>query len=324
MRVLIAGAGAIGQWLGARLQAAGHDVTLLARPRFHAALQTGLVVRGATTFEGPVACIGDPSEADAGSFDAAIITCKAGDTAAMAHDVAPLVASDGVVGSLQNGLGNIQKLLRVVPPGQAAAALTSNGVTVEAPGRIYHAGAGPTLVGPALHGHDAAARILQRLLEDAGLDPEWRDDMRGAIWAKAVVNAGINPVGAAHGARNGQILANPELLAVAQRLVTEAVAVAAAAGVPLAHDDLQVAMTSTLDRTANNKCSMLQDVEARRATEIDQITGRLVRLGRQHGVPVDASAAIYDQVKALEAGYLGAEQATRLAEAEAAHAADAF
>ncbi len=323
MRVLIAGAGAIGQWLGAKLQAADHEVTLLARSRFHQALQAGLEIRGETKLNQPMSCIDQISQAAPG-IDAIVITCKAYDTASMAQSVAPLIAEDGVIASLQNGLGNAQKLLHHVSPDQAAAALTSNGLTVEAPGRLYHAGKGPTIVGPAARGHPHGARQLLQLLHDAGLEPEWRDDMRPATWSKAIVNGAINPVGALHRVRNGDILAQSHLRKTAEDLVLEGTHIATAAGLKLDPNELRNAMLTTLERTGGNMCSMLQDVAARRPTEIDQITGRILHVAKRLDVNAPAMHHVYSEIKDLEAQYLGRAAVQRLMENEAEHLRDKY
>lgn len=324
MRVLVAGAGAIGQWLGARFAAAGHDVTLLVRKRFRDAIDAGgLHVRGHTTFDGPIPCITEP--AGTGPFDLVLITSKAYDTLALARATAPLLAEDGVLASMQNGLGNGEKLAEAVPPERVALALTSHGVTVEAPGRIYHAGLGSTQVGP-LPGctDDSAARRLEGLLADAGLDPQWRADMRGAVWLKAVVNAAINPVGALYGVRNGGILDDPDLHALSQALAREAIRLAGVARVVLPHPDPAALVDEVLGRTRDNKVSMLQDVEARRPTEIEQITGRLVRLGETLVTDMGRNDHVYGRIKDLERSYLGAERAEQMAWDELPYAMKPF
>lgn len=326
-RVLIAGAGAIGQWLGARLQTAGHDVTLLLRPRFKAVIdRDGLMIHGRTAFQGPVPCITDLADAD-GPYDAVFLTAKATATAELAAACAPLVADDGVLASLQNGLGNGEKLHRVIEPERAAVCLTSHGLNVEAPGRIQHAGTGPTKVGPAPgspDGADAGARLAHGLLADAGLEPEWHDAMRGLVWQKAIVNAALNPIGALYGVRNGEILRREDLHALSQALAKEAVALAEAARVELPPGDPVAMVDTVLEATADNKCSMLQDVEAGRATELEQITGRMVRLAERLLVSMPRSESIYGRLKDLERGYLGDEASERLAWDELEHIGDPF
>ncbi len=297
MRVLVAGAGAIGGWLGARLSAAGVDVTLLGRPALAAAVaRDGLHVTGHTTFSGPLPVITEP----AGTYDVILVTCKAHATAAMARLVAPRLAPDGIMVSCQNGLGNAETLLQHTP--RVVVALTSHGVTVEAPGRIRHAGTGMLRVGPAPgHDVDEATHAIEALFTRAGLAPETISDTIGHLWLKGAVNAGINPLCALHGFPNKGLL---EHMDEARELVDEVVALSRAAGVRLPGDAVG-ALEATIAGTAENKCSMLQDVEAGRVTEIDHITGYFVRVARRLGYPLFANEDIYHRMKEAEAAYLG-------------------
>ena len=324
LRILVAGAGAIGQWLGLRLLQTGQDVLLLARPRHVTAIRSvGLQVTGLTEAHATVAVVADLDDAK-GEFDLVVLTCKAHQTAELGRAVAGRLSPGGALLSLQNGLGNAEKLRRFLPPGRIAIGLTSHGVTVERPGVLRHAGTGPTLVGPVAGASDAAAREAFRVLAQARLEPEWQDRMRGFVWRKAFVNAGINPVGALGRVPNGRILADKERRALCLGLVAEGEAVARKAGVDLPPGDLREAALGTLEKTAENKCSMLQDVELQRPTEVEQITGRLLRLGQRLGVAMPLTAATYEKVKALETSYLGAEAAARMAKDEQAWESEPF
>lgn len=314
MKVLVAGAGAIGGWLGAALCGAGHDVTLLGREPLAAAVKAhGLQVTGHTESVTRPKVITDPE----GSYDVVFLTCKAHQTAALGAGVAAL---GDVLVSLQNGLGNAEKLARFHD--RVAVALTSHGITAEAPGQLRHAGLGTTSVGPRPGASvDGDVETIVALLDDAGLAPTLRDEMRGAIWQKAIVNAGINPVAALHRVTNGALL-EPPLSGLSEGLVQEAVALAERARVPLPPGDL-VELTRTVCRnTAQNKVSMLQDVEAGRHTEIEQITGRMVRLGETLLVSMPRSDSVYGRIKDLEASYLGAEAAQQTAWDETAYLTD--
>lgn len=309
MRVLVAGAGAVGCLLGARLALAGHDVTLLGRPALaEAVARDGLRVEGHTTFAGPVRVVTEVPDPADGRFDAVWLTCKAHQTAELGARVAPLVARDGVLASLQNGLGNGEKLATMLPAERVAVCLTSHGVHVPEPGRVVHAGTGLTKVGPVPQRDGAAvgARRAEALLSDAGLEPAWCPSTRGHVWHKAIVNAGLNPVAALHGVRNGEVAGRPELWALSEALVRESVALAGRARVELPPGDLVETLRGVCLATAENRCSMLQDVQARRVTEVEQITGRMVRLGELLLASMPRSESVYGRVKDLEGSYLGA------------------
>lgn len=316
LRILVAGAGAIGQWLGLKLLQTGQDVTLLARPRHVEAIRAGgLRVTGHTEAQAHIPAVASLAEVK-GSFDLIALTSKAHQTAELAPELAPRLKPDGVLLSLQNGLGNAEKLRAVLPRDRIAIALTSHGITLEKPGLLRHAGQGATLVGPFAGANEAAARTAYRVLLQAGLEPEWQETMRGFVWRKAIVNAGINPVGALHGVKNGEILKRSELRRLCVGLVREAEGLAKVLRVPLPPGDLQQLVITTLEKTALNKCSMLQDVEAKRPTEVEQLTGRLVRLGRAMRVAMPLNDGVYSRIKAFEASYLGHDGAAAYAESE--------
>lgn len=307
MKVLVAGAGAIGQFLGAQLQDAGHDVDLLTTPRHVEPLQD-LRIQGLSTWAGALDAATEAGALE-GPFDCIALTSKAHQTQHIAPLVAPLLDEEGTFLTLQNGLGNAQKVARVVPAGKVAVALTSHGIMVEAPGRLRHAGKGATQVGPHVPAAAEAARRAEALLQDAGLDPEWHDEMRGLIWRKAMVNHSVNPVAALHRVPNGELLERPDLHALSLSLLHEAIALASRARVILPPGDLLELLDRTLERTATNRVSMLQDVEAHRPTEIEQLTGRMVRLGEKLLVSMPRSEAVYGRLKDLEASYLGQDKA---------------
>ncbi len=307
MRVLVAGAGAIGSMLGARLQLAGHDVTLLGRPRLAEAVAArGLQLTGHTEFSGPIRVVTEvPSE----RFDAVWLTCKAHQTASLGAAVAPLVAEGGVLASLQNGLGNGEKLAALLPADRVAVCLTSHGVHVPAPGEVVHAGLGATKVGPVplQPEADGGARVAASLLADADLAPVWCSETRGHVWQKAIVNAGLNPVGALYGVRNGEVVVRDDLRNLSAGLVREAMELARLARVDLPPGDLVEITQQVCRDTAENRCSMLQDVTARRVTEIEQITGRMVRLCEQLLGHMPRNESVYGRIKDLEAEYLGGD-----------------
>jgi 2-dehydropantoate 2-reductase len=180
-------------------------------------------------------------------------------------------------------------------------------------------------VGPLAPDGAPAARRAHALLSDAGLDPEWHDDMRSQVWWKAIANHAVNPLAATQGLANGRLLDDPwwtQVMAVAG----EAHAVGRAAGVALPGPPSQLvhAIRGTLARTAENRNSMVRDVELHRATEIEPISGRIVRLARRLGMPALASEQAYRALKAVEASYLGQEASLALARQEAMWESEPF
>ncbi|MGB1696962.1 MAG: ketopantoate reductase family protein [Thermoplasmatota archaeon] len=290
--ILIAGAGAIGQMVAARLVLSGQPVQCLVRDRFVTPLQNARV-HGKTEYEGPLDAVTEP----AGPYDIIIITAKAHQTHEIAAQLQPHLAPDGTVVSIQNGLGNQQKLERFFDAEQVVVGLTSQGATIQEPGVVYHAGLGPTKLG------GPRAEAIAELL--APLQPTVHEDIREQVWTKAIVNAALNPLGAIFGCKNGEVYADPDRRALAKAITAECWALATKARVDI--PDPWPAVESIMQMTADNKCSMLQDVEAKRPTEIEQITGRLVRLGELLLVSMPKNDYVYGRLKDLERSYLGSD-----------------
>jgi 2-dehydropantoate 2-reductase len=303
MKVLLAGAGAVGQFLAAKLQDAGHDPVCWTTPR-HVAPLRALTITGATEGTWDVTAVTEPPME---RFDAAILTCKS----MMTQHLAPHLAHHGAVASLQNGLGNAQKVARFVAAERVVVGITSHGIMLQEPGQLRHAGTGATLVGPRTPAATEAAQTVANLFADAGLGPEMHDEMRGFVWRKALINHAVNAVAALHDVTNGQLLDDEGLHALSKSMLAEGERLAHAGRVPLPAGDLRQLLDSTLEKTRPNRVSMLQDVDAKRPTEIESLTGRLVRLGEKLLVSMPRSESVYGRLKDMEASYLGADAAAK-------------
>ncbi len=278
-RFLVFGAGATGSVFAARL-AARHKVAVVARgAHLEAIRRDGLRVRGAT---GAVVRIpaGDAPEGPPPDF--VLVTVKAGDTAAAAEALRGLPSA--VLVSLQNGLGNEETLAATGLP--VAGAVSNVGATLEAPGRVFHAGLGPVILG----NHRAVpGECLERLaacLREVGFPVRLVADIRIPLWEKAILNAAVNPVTGLLGLRTGALLDDPGVVRIVRRIVGEAVRVAAAEGAAVSPDAVRASIEWVVAATADNRSSMLQDLERGRRTEIDAINGEIVTRAERRGIPV--------------------------------------
>ncbi len=297
MKFLIFGAGALGSFVGGIL-AQRHEVVLVGRGDHMEAIQRqGLRITGRTELTvWPHTSTAVPGgEAP----DVVIVTTKAYDTAAAVEALKPFHDSALFV-TLQNGLGNAEAIARRAL--RVAAAVTNQGVTFVGPGHVRHAGEGLTLLG-AVKG--VAADGLQPVagaLSSAGAATEVVPDIMAEIWAKAIINAAINPITALVGAPNGVLRRRADLLAAATRVVAEATAVARAAGFPLDEGELIDRLDSVVRGTADNRSSMLQDVERGRPTEIRAINGAIVEEARRRKLEVPLTEALLALVLARTEG----------------------
>ncbi len=282
--VLLVGPGAMGCLHAALLAEAGVSVGLLdyRSERAERIAARGIVVErdGAETIV-PVAC-----SACASDFEPArlvIIVVKSHATEAAARHALGACDDQSLVLTLQNGLGNWERIAAIVAAERVLAGTTSTGATLLGEGRVRLAGVGHTRLGSP-RGSVDGARWAAGLLADVGLRAEAIEDVEGALWTKAIINAAINPLTALTRRPNGELLADEGLRQTMALVAEEAAAVARACDV-----DVGAEMPSVVEdvcrQTAQNRSSMLQDVSAGRRTEIDFINGEIARRAAERGVP---------------------------------------
>jgi 2-dehydropantoate 2-reductase len=304
MRVCVVGCGAVGSIFAANL-AQLDDVEVwaydLAREHVDAINANGLRLSGAGEVVGTVRATSDPAELPACDFG--IVATKAMHTesaiAATAHAFAA-----GAVCSVQNGIGNEEVLACHVP--RVIRGTTFPAGRIVEPGHVQWDVKGDTTIGP-FEPSPAPFDQVERLAEActrAGLPTDAVQDARGPQWRKLIFNAATNPVGALTGLTHGRVCEDPALRRLVSGLVDEGEAVAAAQGIELDADPEELIDHAAKPEVAyDHKASMLQDVEARRQTEIDYLNGGIVRFGREHGVPAPLNEAILALVKGLEASW---------------------
>jgi 2-dehydropantoate 2-reductase len=297
MKVGIVGAGAIGLTLGAAL-APVHDVVVLARRAEVAALleRDGIaLVAGGATRSVPVRATTDPRTfADR---EAVIVAVKSHATAGALAPLRGVLPREALVASVQNGIGNAEAARAALPEARVVAGSTTQGAIGLGDGRVRPVNRGTTVFarsdGAAPTSEDLAAAFVA-----AGLDARVADDVDALLWGKLIVNAAVNPLGALTGRTNGDVVADPELSTLARALAAEAVQVARAEGVE--PGDAWGAVEAAARATATNRNSMLQDLDAGRPTEIDAISGAIVRRARAHGIAVPLTETVLRLVRARE------------------------
>jgi len=300
MKLAILGPGALGCLLAARLHEAGETVCLVDYQKERAArlLRQGLEIQSlAGTLRHvrlPVALA-----SEVGPCEVTIVAVKAHQTPTAARNLPVLMAAGGLALTLQNGLGNLEAMARVVGPQRLLAGVALLGVTRQDEGRIIHAGAGPIFIGVPAGSQVPGAELtaLVKLFQQAGLECQAQDDIEAVLWEKLVVNVGINPLTALLRVPNGALLELPHVWELAVAAATEAQAVACAAGLNLrgaaAERLRQVAVA-----TAANRSSMLQDMLAGRPTEIEALNAQVVARGRALGLPTPVNDLLTRLVRA--------------------------
>lgn len=302
MKIAIIGSGAMGSLFGGKLSIAGHDVVLydIYKEHVDAINAVGLSIEDAATGQSVVArprASDDPSAVK--GADVFVVFVKSTTTEKAAAQFKSFASPTTIAVTLQNGLGNEAILRKHFGDHGAAAGVTSQGATFLGPGKIRHAGKGPTHLGMA-DGDNRRLEPLVKALGEAGFEAHVSADVQSMIWSKLIVNVGINAITALSGLPNGQILDYDELKEVMADVVAETQKVAAARGIELSHADPLATVQDVCRKTAANKSSMLQDVLNKRETEIDFINGAIVREADALGIPVPANLTLTRLVKALD------------------------
>lgn len=290
MRVGILGAGAMGSLFGGLLSSAGTDVWLVERWREHveAIASSGLRMthQGEERIVHPNA-VAMPSAA--GEVDLLLIWAKAYDTAAAIDDAAPMIGQETIVLTLQNGLGNAEVLAERVGWERVLYGVTTMGGSTGRPGAVElteksWAGHGMTWLGsrrPVARGREVAD-----LLSAAGIACEVREDIDAIVWTKLAMASPMSSVAGLTGLRVGPILDAPEAMAVVEEVTAEIVAVAAAKGLGLDYAEIMENNFGTWREVREHPPSLLQDVEARRRTEVDALLNAVTREAEPLGVAV--------------------------------------
>jgi 2-dehydropantoate 2-reductase len=295
----IVGAGAIGTVFGAAL-AGAHDVRVLTRDNRSARAIAG---RGLVVDDEPPRIVSASHDPDVfAGVEIIVIAVKTGATFAALEPLRDALDGEPPFLSLQNGLEAVARIEFALRRHCAVAhAPTTEAAEATEPGRARRTGRGRTRAGWAAgHANGRALDAFVDALVSGGLTAERVQPIEPYVWAKLVANAAINPLTALADIRNGELLERPLLRARAARIALEVAAVAGASGIGLPFPDPVAYVEDVARATAANRSSMLVDLAAGRETEIDAITGAVVRAAAALHVGVPENRAVLDEVRARE------------------------
>jgi 2-dehydropantoate 2-reductase len=301
VKVCVVGCGAVGSLFAANLSLL-EDVEVwaydLSREHVDAINEHGLRLSGAGDVLGHPHATADAGELPACDFG--IVATKAMHTEAAIAATAHAFAG-GCVATVQNGLGNEETIAAHVE--RVIRGTTFPAGRILEPGHVQWDVKGDTTLGP-FDPRPAPLAEVERLADACtrgGMPTHAVADARGPQWRKVIFNAATNPIGALTGLTHGRVCERPDLRALVSGLVGEGKAVAAAQGIVLDADPEElIDHAARPDVAYDHRASMLQDVDARRPTEIDYLNGGIVRFGREHGVPTPLNEAIWALVKGVE------------------------
>ena len=294
MKVAVMGAGAVGCYYGAMLARAGHEVVLIGRPAHVEAVRARGLRLEAQSFDEHVPMAASTEPDAVRGADLVLFCVKSTDTEATAAQIAPHLAPGALVLTLQNGVDNDERARSVLRSHEVAAAVVYVATGMAGPGHVKHNGRGELVIAPSARGEEVA-----QALRAAGVPTEISDNVRGALWAKLVLNCAYNALSAITQLPYGVLVRNEGVPGVLRDVVAECLAVARAEGVTIP-GDIDAAVAGIARTMPAQFSSTAQDLARGKRSEIDHLNGFVLRRGEALGVPVPANRLLWTLVRLLE------------------------
>jgi 2-dehydropantoate 2-reductase len=290
MNIVIVGPGAIGSLWAYKLHQAGHKVSLWGTKQNQQwMLAADDSPETLFSYNQPQTLI---------DADLLLITVKAWQVETAITPLLPHVHKDAILLFMHNGMGAVDNIAELISEYPVVIATTTHGALKVDAHHVKHTGIGQTQLG-AFNLKGSQCIFLVDVLNHALPTVSWNPSIQLALWNKLAINCAINPLTAIHQCLNGA-LAEEKFRPTLDAVIDELVSVMQAEKIPVDRNQLTTTIDNVIRATAANKSSMHQDIFYRRQTEIDFITGYLVRKAQQHGIEVPANSELYKQIQLLE------------------------
>ena len=231
--------------------------------------------------------------------DLFLLTVKSYDTETAIKEAKPIINKKTLVLSIQNGLDNIEKIEKTVSKKQILAGITTHGAVFNKPGIIGHTGVGDTILGELDGEKTNRLQKIVHVFNEAGIKTRVSTNIINDLWTKTIVNSSINPITTFFQCRNDYLINNPILGNIVEKVSTEATIVANKEGIKLFPQDMYKKTLEVIQNTANNYSSMFQSFKKGKKTEIDSINGKILSIGKKHGIGSFMNEILYHTVKSL-------------------------
>ncbi|MEZ5645156.1 MAG: ketopantoate reductase family protein [Burkholderiaceae bacterium] len=294
LRIAVLGAGAVGCYYGGMLARAGHPVTLIGRRQHVQAIQSAGLRMQTLSFDEAVPLQASTAAEAVTGADVVLFAVKSPDTEAAGHQMKPHLAPGALVLCLQNGVDNAERLRAELPDHEVAAAVVYVATEMAGPGHLRHHGRGELVIEPS-----ARSVELAQALEAAGVPTEISHNVRGALWAKLILNCAYNALSAVGRIAYGDLVQRPGVTDLMRDVVAECRAVAAADGVNIP-GDVEAAVRRIAESMPTQYSSTAQDLMRGKPSEIDHLNGYVVQRGQALGVPTPANRALWVVVRLAE------------------------
>jgi 2-dehydropantoate 2-reductase len=294
MTVAVMGAGAVGCYYGGMLARAGHAVTLIARPQLVAAIQAQGLRLDTQQFDQQVPLAASADASAVAGAQLVLFSVKSTDTESAGALIRPHLRPDALVLCLQNGVDNADRLRGVLPEHEVAAAVVYVATEMAGPGHVKHHGRGELVIEPSRQ-----SEAVSRALVAAGVPTEISPNVRGALWAKLILNCAYNALSAIAQVPYGRLVQAAGVKEVMRDVVDECLAVARADGVQIP-GDVDAAVRRIAETMPNQFSSTAQDVARGKPSEIDHLNGLVVRRGEALGIATPVNRVLHTLVKLVE------------------------
>ena len=304
MRIAVMAAGAVGGYFGARLAAAGHDVSFVARGAHgYAIRRNGLMVESA---------LGDlhlkdarvtDAPAEIGPVDIVLFAVKLWDTETAGEMARPLIGPQTRLITLQNGVDSVERLAPILGADQVVGGIAHIASVIGRPGVIVQTSQFARMRCGRVDGQpDALLEDFANAAKAAGIDIATSAEINADRWRKFTFLVALSAMTAASRQPIGVAIADPDMTAFLRKLMEEVVAVARASGVDLGEHFVDAQMAFTRTAPYGMKASMAHDLDRGNRIELDWLSGKVVELGRNLKLPTPANEAVYALLKAYRLG----------------------
>lgn len=293
MKIAVMGAGAVGCYYGGMLARAGNGVVLIGRLQHVEVIERQGLRLESQTFDERIQVSASTDVNAVQGAELVLFCVKSTDTESAAAAIAPHLAPDALVLSLQNGVENADRL-RAILSQDVLAAVVYIGTEMAGPGHVRHRGRGELVIEPSR----ASAEVAQALVA-AGVPTDISDNVRGELWVKLILNCAYNALSAITQLPYGRLVKGAGITAVLRDIVDECVAVAKADNVTIP-GDIDAAVRRIAESIPGQYSSTAQDLARRKPSEIDHLNGLVVRRGEALGVATPVNRLLHAVVKLLE------------------------
>lgn len=296
MKIAVMGAGAVGCYYGAMLARAGHEVVLIGRDSHVQAIERGglrLQTQHLDERIGPPLLRASTDPAAVSGAQLVLFCVKSPDTESAGASIGPHLAAGSLVLTLQNGVDNAERLRGAIAQ-EVAAAVVYVATEMAGAGHVRHHGRGELVIAPS-----SQSAAVAQMFAAAGVPTEVSANVRGALWAKLILNCAYNALSAISQLPYGRLVAGAGVSASMRDIVAECMAVAQAEGIDLP-PDIELAVRRIGQTMPTQYSSTAQDLARGRRSEIDHLNGLVVRRGEALGVPTPANRLLHTLVRLIE------------------------